>query len=253
VSAPSWTPGDDSPSCGYGGGVRRRISRGAATALLALLTTTSVAACGGDESSTGSGESSESAESPESGDAGSAEESEAAAPEPAADEQVVELDGGASFVAPGDWEAVDAAELAKDKKALAMMAKEMNLAPEQALQALQASEVFVRDPEIRNGFADNLNVTRVPAPIDQFDGDALSQQMETLGMQDVEVTEIETPAGPGYRVAGAVQMATRGSVASDGIFVGVGEEMVNITASTQDEARSAELIERVIESFSTTS
>lgn len=242
--------------------MRRTISRGAATALLALLTSTSLAACGGEESTSGSSGSSESSESSESGDSGSesgsdsgsAEESEpAAAPEPEADEQVVELDGGASFFAPEDWESVNAADLAKDKKALQMMAKEMNLSPEQALQALQASEVFVRAPEVQNGFTDNLNVTRVPAPIDQFDGDALSSQMETLGMKGVEVTEVETPAGPGFRVTGDLQMATRGTVASDGLFVGVGDEMVNVTASAQDKAKAAELVERVIESFSTSS
>jgi hypothetical protein len=241
--------------------VRRNTSRGAAAALLALLTTTSLAACGGDESSTGSGESSESSpttgtsESADPGtEAGTAEESEApAVPEPEADEQVIEIDGGVSFVAPEGWEAIKASDLAKDKKALELMAKEMSLSPEQALQALQASEAFVRAPKAQDGFTDNLNVTRVPASMDQFDGDAIASQMETLGMKGVEVSEIETPAGPGFRVSGDLQMATRGSVSSDGVFVGVGEEMVNITASTQDKARSAELIERVIETFSSSS
>jgi hypothetical protein len=193
-----------------------RLRRAAVPLVAGLMLT--LAGCGSDKPSDGSGSGGD------NGGAASADTVSAA---------------GVAFEAPQGWESLDPNDADIPAKQQAELAKGLGLTPEQLQQTIQGVDLFLVDGEgPQDDFLSNINVLAQQGALP--DDGMLESQFTAIGAKVLEVSHTETGAGDAAVVVYSLPVADR-TIEGVSYLVDLGNEIVTVTVSTPDRGQTDEI------------
>lgn len=151
------------------------------------------------------------------------------------------------FTVPSDWRTLDPDV---GDSALASAAEDVGVTPQMLEKQLEAVDVMVAAPSPDKGFLDNVNVSRTPLPLASLA--QVENQYAMLGVDQLDVREVETPVGQAY--ASSYLMTTPVAAVHGAALTFAGaRDVVTITISTDQRDETHALAKQVLASVESAS
>lgn len=162
----------------------------------------------------------------------------------AAGGNVIEVDElGVQFEAPEGWTAVDPEDVGDltDESVLAELAERTGVS-EEALENTMTDQVelFVFSGESDGNIAPNINAIAVP--VDELPpADRVESDFERLGATNIEAESVDAGGNDGLLVRYQLPLDGERIAEGYGLFVDLGDEVVNLTVTTLDRVEADEV------------
>lgn len=151
---------------------------------------------------------------------------------------------GIVFDAPAGWEELDPDDAEVSGDGAGDIAEGLGMTPEQLQEAVSQVDLFVVDGTgPKENFLDNINVLEQQGQLPADDD--IEQEFTGLGASVLDVTREETDAGEVTAVSYELD-ASGTTVHGASYLLARDEQVVTITVSTSDRARTAEIGEQVL-------
>ncbi|WP_067437087.1 hypothetical protein [Nocardioides jensenii] len=156
---------------------------------------------------------------------------------------------GLRLAAPEDWTLLNRESLTKNADQLAPALEAMNMDLETFKQVTSQVEVILVDGTPGPGkSAANVNVAPLPMIAEVPPASALRAQFAQLNATHMQVTEIDTPVGPGRLLT--YQLEALG-VHGKALFVPTSTGVASVTVSASSASESASIMDRILPTLQT--